>query len=370
MNKKKILIVSSGFYPLNSPRSFRTTELANELARQGHEVVVYFPFRGYDYSGYAKTNSLIVKDLGALKFKSIRLKGSKLEMFLRRGLRRIFGLFIEYPDIELMFRVSKCLKNETVYDLLISIAKPFPIHWGVAKARTRAHRIADIWVADCGDPYMGEATDSFSKMFYFKYVEKWFCRKADYITIPFEGATSAYYSEFHNKIRIIPQGFRLDNIELPKYNKNNQYPVFAYAGRIIPGRRDPRSLLEFLSSYNNEFRFYIYTDQPDIIMPHKNILGDKLIIKEFIPREELLANLARMDFLLNFDNNVPTQLPSKLIDYAITGRPVLNVTQEIDYSKVLEFLDGNYTRKLELGNVNKYDIKEVAKQFLEIQNIS
>jgi len=33
----KILIVSNAFYPEISPRSFRTTELAKELSRQGHK---------------------------------------------------------------------------------------------------------------------------------------------------------------------------------------------------------------------------------------------------------------------------------------------------------------------------------------------
>lgn len=38
MLPRKILIISRSFYPMNSPRSFRTTELAKEFARQGHEV--------------------------------------------------------------------------------------------------------------------------------------------------------------------------------------------------------------------------------------------------------------------------------------------------------------------------------------------
>ena len=35
----KILIVSGFFYPQNTPRAFRTTELAKEFARLGHDVV-------------------------------------------------------------------------------------------------------------------------------------------------------------------------------------------------------------------------------------------------------------------------------------------------------------------------------------------
>lgn len=40
MTSKKILIISRTFYPENSPRSFRTTELAKELARQGNNLLI------------------------------------------------------------------------------------------------------------------------------------------------------------------------------------------------------------------------------------------------------------------------------------------------------------------------------------------
>ncbi|MCK5338692.1 MAG: hypothetical protein KAJ50_07770, partial [Bacteroidales bacterium] len=93
-------------------------------------------------------------------------------------------MFFEYPAIEEMFKVKKILKNENGYDLLISFAVPFPVHWGTAWARTKNHEIAKVWVADCGDPYMGNTNDSFRKLFYFKYPEKWFCKKTDFITIP------------------------------------------------------------------------------------------------------------------------------------------------------------------------------------------
>lgn len=42
---KKILHVTYGFHPAPSPRSFRATELAIELARQGHEITVLGPYQ-------------------------------------------------------------------------------------------------------------------------------------------------------------------------------------------------------------------------------------------------------------------------------------------------------------------------------------
>lgn len=368
MKRFKIVIVSGSFFPENSPRAFRTTELAVELARQGHDISVYFPTKGIDYSRFEFEHNLKIISLGELKWKGVKLRGNLLELKLRRTLRRGLQMFFEWPDIELMFKVYKAFKNIPKCDLIISIAVPHPIHWGVAKARSRLNKIAEKWVADCGDPYMGDAVDSFRKLFYFKYIEKWFCRKADFITIPVESAKSAYYPEFHNKIKIIPQGFRIDKIVIPDFKKVNDCPYFAYAGGFIKGKRDPGPLLKFLSEYNQKFKFIVYTSQPEILMPFTKLLGEKLEIRNPIPREELLKVLATMDFLINLDNNITTQVPSKLIDYAIAGRPILNLTSELDYTNLIDFMNGNYRNKMKLDCISNFDIKLVASDFLKLLN--
>ena len=126
----------------------RTTELAEEFARQGHEVHIYIPETGFDYSDFLKENPIQIKSLGKLVYKEVQLKGNKPGLLIRRALRRALGLLFEYPGIELMFKVSKHVKKEHGFDMLISIAVPFTIHWGVARARSKRNNIADIWVAD------------------------------------------------------------------------------------------------------------------------------------------------------------------------------------------------------------------------------
>ncbi len=361
-------MVSRSFYPQNSPRSFRASELAIEFARQRHDVTVIIPTGGKDYTSFETEHNLRVKDIGVLKWREIRLKGRGFELLFRRAIRRCLSLFFEYPDIELMRRLPAALKTENGYDILISIAVPYPIHWGVALARTRHNRIAKIWVADCGDPYMGDTVDSFGKLFYFRFIEKWFCRKADFITIPFEGAKSAYYPEFQSKIRIIPQGLNLDNLRISEYKKTSSCPVFAYAGGFVPGKRDLGPILAELAKSDREFKLIIYTSQSSMLMPYNKALGERLEVHEKIPREELLLVLSRMDFLLNLDNNTHTQLPSKLIDYKISGRPVLNICSATNISDLYEFMDGNYSKRMELDSLSKYDIKKVAQDFLMLND--
>lgn len=271
----------------------------------------------------------------------------------------------EYPGIEELFLVKKALRSENKYDLMISFAVPYPVHWGVAFSKTKSNPVATTWIADCGDPYMGDVLDSFRKPFYFKYLEKKFCRKADFITIPVETARDGYYTEFHEKIKVIPQGF-LFNAVKTQGTIRNKVPRFAYAGGFLKGIRDPEAMLEYLCRVKTPFEFHVYTNKPELLIPYKELLGGKLIISEYIPREILMEILSKMDFLINFDNNTSRNIPSKLIDYSIIGRPVLNITNDFSGNDLFEFLNGNYEKKMLLPDPWDFHITNIAKHFLQL----
>ena len=368
MGKKKILIVSPAFYPVNSPRAFRATELAKEFARQGHEVTVLTYVNHDLHNEFGKKHNISFKDLGNIKLSRMKMKGGFFEKTIRRAINRASLMFFEYPDIQIMPMVTRALKKEQGYDLLISIAVPYPAHWGVAKVRTKKRNIAKKWVADCGDPYMGDEIDTFRKFFYFKYVEKWFMRKADFVTIPVANAIKGYYPEFHKKIRIIPQGFNFGEIKLPAEPINNKPVTFAYAGNLVPKSRDPRPFLEYLSTLDADFRFVVFTKKTELISPFKEKLKDKLEVRDYLDRDELLEFLAAMDFLVNFDNISDTHVPSKLIDYTLVKRPILNIGSTFDKEKVCRFLNGDYSGQLKVENPEQYNIKNVTQRFLELLN--
>lgn len=368
MFPKKILVVSTGFYPQISPRSFRTTELVKELAKQGHDVTVHTHKDVSVHSEFEKEHGITIKDLGKLNYKNITYdkKGKWLSLF-NRGLRRALLLLLEYPDIELMFLVDKALKAEKGYDLLISVAVPHPIHWGVAKVISKNKALTKTWVADCGDPYMGDKADSFKKLFYFKYVEKWFCKKTNYITVPTEGSIDAYYPEFHDKIKIIPQGFNFEDTKIFEGPISNAVPTFGYAGGFIPGIRDPRELLDFLCKYEHPYKFIIYTNSTDIVLPYVAASNNRIELRAYIPREKLLLELSKMDFLLNINNGTNVQTPSKLIDYALTKRPILSIDKGIlDTVTIENFLKGDYDNQFYIGDIEQYNIKNVARKFVEL----
>jgi len=373
MTRQSILLVSSAFYPEISPRSFRATELAKEFARQGHEVIVMSKYRSYNYANFLKEFPITIKMWRKQIWPVFPGFNIRWLSILSRIFNRFLSLVFEYPNIEGMFRVRNILKGEKGYDLMISFAVPFPVHWGVSWARTEKNPIAKIWIADCGDPYMFARLDSFKKPFYFKIPEVNFCHKCDYISVPFDQMRNQFYPEFRSKIEVIPQGINFNEVVVSKENPKNEKPVFVFAGSIIPGKRDLTLFLDFLSSISTDFLFIVYTNQNFWFKKYKLTLNEKLVLNEYIDRLPLIYEISKADFLVNVDTIFDTQseveaVPSKLIDYALARRPILNLIHSfLDKGMVMEFLNGDYSRQ-RVVNLLNHDISKVALKFLELVN--
>lgn len=354
----KILIVSGFFYPQNTPRAFRTTELAKEFARLGHDVRVYFPQSNFDYSKFKKENPNIqicfIPPIG----------GETPTGGMRYKIWRVANMLISYPSIKYYKILKNVLKGEKNYDLLVSVAVPHPIHWGIGRIYN-SRKIAKTWIADCGDPYMLCKTDSHNAPGYMRYFEDLWCKKCDYISVPTETSYTGYYPEYHNKIKVIPQGFNFEDTKTPKYIPN-KIPTFIFAGVFIKGKRDPQKLMEYLCSIDKPFRFIVYGSNAHQFMDaYTDKLGDKLVIHNPIARNLLIPEMAKADFLLNIGNGTKVQTPSKLIDYTLAKRPVLTIeTNDIKEDVLTEFLAANYANKDAEIDISRYDIHNVAQQFL------
>lgn len=359
----KILIVSGFFYPQNTPRAFRTTELAKELVRQGHDVTIYFPENKFDYSDFRQVYPSTLKQFPTIEERRTFIGISLVDRIIFRLLHQFFW----YPDPLNIKNVKHAIKNERQYDLLISIAVPHYIHWAIGKLYKKGIKAAKTWIADCGDPFMLTESSNYRPPFYFKPLETRWCRYCDYITVPTDTSYLGYYPEFYKKIKIIPQGFDFSAIKMPEYTPNG-IPTFAFAGSFIPGSRDPQKLFEFLSSIKEPFKFIIYgTSNRNQWSSVLSKLEGKVVFEKPIPRDELLPILAQMDFLINIGNGTNVQTPSKLIDYTLTKRPILTIeTNDIKEHILKEFLEGNYEHQDAVIDISKYDIHNVAQQFLDL----
>ena len=354
----KIIIISGFFYPQNTPRAFRTTELVKEFVRLGHNVTLFVPEMEYNLSDFLRTFPITVKYYQEMperrKFVGISI--------VDRAIFHYEHWLINSPSLSSMRNVQQAVRGELGYDLLITIAVPHYIHWAVGKIYAKDHKIAKTWVADCGDPFMLAETDTHKPPFWFKPLEKEWC-----ISVPTEMSYMGYYPEFRNKIQVIPQGFNFEDISIPVYKKN-EVPTFAFAGNLIKNKRDPRLFMDWLSTIDMPFLFWAYGNNVrPFLEPYQRRLGEKLVIKDPIPRDQLLPLLAKMDFLINIGNGTKVQTPSKLIDYSLSKRPIITIeSDDIKTDFMMEFFNGNYSHKDNEIDISKYNIHNVAQHFLDL----
>jgi hypothetical protein len=372
MESINILVITYGFYPEQNPRSFRASELVKEFSRQGHKVTVMAPYR-VGIEELVKEYSLTFKSLGEIKWRIFNFRGfGIIGKLYNKAANRLLPLLFEYPMVELYFRVRSTLKvDKEKYDLLISIAAPYPVHWGVASIWDSSSRnnVAKKWIADCGDPYCLQENDTFKPPYYFHFIEKWFMRKTNYITVPTPTSYLGYFSEFHNKIEVISQGFKFEDVKLLNLIEDGVVR-FAYAGGFAVSRRDPTGLLEHLISLNPEikFEFHIYTRHEHFVEQYAKI-DSRIKLHGFKTRLDLLYELSQFDFMINLENFGEAQSPSKLIDYGIIQKPILSLKSfNLDINLLTEFLNKNYTNAYVIKDLYSYRIENVVNRMLKLSS--
>lgn len=365
IKKYNIHIVAEAIYPRIAPRSFRATELAKAFAKLGHKVTLAASLGDFDYTSFENNNNIEVKDIGTSKF-SIRNSNGLIPLPLwKKGLIFLFRKPFDFPDILMARSVNRYVTVQSDFDILITIGSPYAIHWGATLIPSDKRNFS-TWISDCGDPFMGNPI--YKPFWYFGFIERQWSKKTDYITVPISSAKAGYFPEFANKINIIPQGFDFSEVKLGKFDKT-QPICFLYAGMFYPERRDPKFFLEYLSTLEEDFTFYIYTNKPSFVLPYKNKLGDKIIVNEYLPRISLIYKMSKMSFLINIKNEDDVQSPSKLIDYSLAKRPILTISSSFDSNdrkSFIAFLKRNYNNRTVLDNLEKYDSKRIACQFLNL----
>lgn len=359
----KILIIANTIYPNNQPRAFRATELAKEFAKREHEVILSGNLGSYDYTEFEKSTKIKVQNLGPTIFLKYDSDGSTNINLLDKVLGKLLNYPLVFPNIELSHRTRKLIKNNHHIDLLLTLAPPHTIHWGAYWAKRTLKQFPKVWIADCGDPFMGNPMIKHPR--YFSKIEDSVFSHTDFITVPVRNAINAYNSEHKSKINVIPQGFNFNEIPLPVYQQN-KIPTFIYGGVFYENHRDPIPFLKYLHSLNQDFLFKIYTKKNKLINEFVN-LDDRIQILDFIPREELLVEMRKSDFLVNFTNTSQHQSPSKLIDYGIASRPILNVESgKCDNTLVEEFLNFDFSQQFIIGDLSQYRIENVVDKFLAL----
>lgn len=251
----------------------------------------------------------------------------------------------------LWFFPARCkalkLVEEVPFDAVISTSTPYTGHL-VGKAVKSA--CPDVsWTVDIGDPFsFGQPPWNNTNLYkgLNHRSEAKVLNLADSISVTVGSCKKAYGELFpgiEDKITVIPplfSGVISSHLEKPVIGKGRR---LVFTGSLYNEIRNPAYLLKLLSGVfekapETEVHFYgRLNDCADLFESYLRKYQKNLFVHGLVSREIATDALEQADILINIANRTRHQLPSKLVDYMASGKPILNMVS-IEDDNSMSFL--------------------------------
>lgn len=369
-NRRKYLIITYFYAPNISARAFRWSALAERWAAQGHHVDVvcgWEPGLAHEETlrgcRVYRVNSMLTEKLrGSLKSADSRgkvqlsgenrplsyqwLKG-KVAAAARWVYHHVYKN-LHWPDGGALWRSpalrkALALAENTPYDTLITVSPHFSGHLVGLALHRRFPNL--LWLVDIGDPFSFlDVEPPNNRLLYAalnRHTERNVFRHADVISVTTQLTRESYvniFAESVSKIHVIPPLLSLPEIThvegeslFPRDNKIR----LVFAGILYVNIRPPDFLLRLFAALLQtslaerlELHFFGDTRQAHTrFQAFGGLLNQKIFLHGMVNREQVAQAMSEANVLVNIGNKTPYQLPSKVVEYAYTGKPILNLAQ-------------------------------------------
>ena len=340
---KKILIVTHQYLPHTSPRTTRWKLIVDELVSMGNEVTVITGTKQVEkekniiYIGN-RTSSNIVNQV---RKRSNNLSGSSvIKKLFYKFLKKIYRIVIKtfaWPDYSMFWLLSIYRQRKKLnldYDLMISVSLPFSSHIAAYILNKKNNK---EWLMDIGDPFtLKKDAPENNKILYGllnKYYENKFYHLASKILFTHEDSMSAHIDHFNINPEKTFIGNPISEFKDEIFSSSIKYdyklnPIkFGYFGVFTKGVRSPKNFINHFEGIENiQFHWYVNEDSKNEITKYSN--NSTSFFHSLISREEALKRMAdSVHCLLSIGNLNTTQIPSKVIEYISTGKPVIHFSE-------------------------------------------
>lgn len=226
-----------------------------------------------------------------------------------------------------------CLENR--YDWVVSVAYPFANHlvaakWTPAPTKLAFYNLDPYWNNGTYPSQLAEARAAEEAAVYQK-ANCVFCtpeQQADYQTETFRAVAYKIHPLPYPKL-VRPKVQQACPIQF-----NPECINLLYLGTVYGDIRKPEALFKLFQhavEIEPKLRLYIVgkkfgADADLYLTEYKAKLGGKLQCYSPIPPEQTMDLLLRADVLVNMGNTVRNQMPSKVVEYISTGKPILNIS--------------------------------------------
>jgi len=366
----RLLILSFSYTPRPNPRAIRWTILAEHFARAGHSVDVVTSWQ----PGLAAKESIRGVHLhrvgnGLLERLRFRLEMNRADgMRSRSGekgratkarhiaanaamaINRALWRKLWWPDSACVWvwpalTEARALLAIAPIDVVISVSPPFSSALvGYILAGTKNRRFH--WLVDLGDPFSFLEQAPANNFGLYRGVNRRlerriFCR-ADTVSVTTEATREIYaglYPGNSEKITAIPP-------LLPRHNGTTSAPAtpvftnenavrLVYVGTLYRNLRKPDFLLALFHSLTQArpaapWKLHFIGDTHECsesFSAFRAPLAGRLFIHAPVDPRRAAQAMLEADILINLGNDTAFQLPSKLVEYAATGKRILSISR-------------------------------------------
>jgi glycosyltransferase involved in cell wall biosynthesis len=354
---RPLVIVSFSYAPRLNPRAFRWTALAERFAALGHpvDVVTSWLPEGADHE---LRNGVRVHRVGWKLLEGARsgIGGARPAPSAARpssiaSLGRRLWRSLCWPDVTANWYfaardAAAQLLAARPGAALISVAPTFT---AVAVGHALKGRDPGLaWLIDLGDPFSFQVENPPNNRFLYAGLNARFERAAFHaaraVAVTNQRTAARYGAEFPEsaaKISVIPPLLSADfPASAPAAPRGGPIRM-VFLGTLYRGLREPDFLLELFAAARDgeqpplELHFYGETGAgAQAFERYRERCRGRLFVHGVVSREQALAATREADVLVNLGNQTSFQLPSKVVEYAAAGKPVVNIAPHREDSSI------------------------------------
>lgn len=405
------ILLSVIFYPDCNANTVCCDNLANYFSSLGHEVDIvarqyhnipfYEKINNFDIIRHEFRYSFLDKYNTSFKLKNftnLQLYSSlEMNVLIKQSYKQ-FRPYLHamlyadsYPSKDLINRLNSLNKH---YDYMFAFSSPFSCN-RLAHELKKA-KIVDHWSPIMLDAYVYNKTLESKFINVRKKITEKVFSNAEKIFMVYgiqqEYLKDNYFPDYYkNTITInIPI---LKNYQFTSHH-DNKTPTLIYTGIFYWNIRNPEKMLNILSKIDN-INFKVYSQNCDDILEYYQSLFHHSTLERHgrISHDQCLNEIQNADILISLGNTVTNQMPSKILEYISTGKPIihfyftdgdlclnvlkkyplcllidLNHYDEHDIEKINQFIWQNKNKQLSYedatANLEDFKIENIAQKIL------
>jgi len=126
-------------------------------------------------------------------------------------------------------------------------------------------------------------------------------------------------------------GIIIDNLVQNEFEEENHKNIvnLVFAGMLYKDIRNPEPLLDLMNVLPDNYILHILgSGCENQIKKSKKILKEKLIYHGLVSKREADEYVKKADVLINIDNSIKNQMPSKIVEYICQQKKIINLCMD------------------------------------------